>query len=90
MVDFHSLCQLLHSQVYHDDLKLWTSNDEICIDNCDWLISSSHITKLNEINEGEANKKLPKVFPGQILQMTQKTLTHWFNKKKRPDAVCLK
>ena len=26
LVDFHSLYQLLHSQVYHNGLKLWISN----------------------------------------------------------------
>ena len=32
LVDFHSLYQLLHSQVYHNGLKLWISNVKICID----------------------------------------------------------
>ena len=31
-------------------------------DNCDWLISGSHIIHLNNINKGESNRKLPKMF----------------------------
>ena len=32
LVDFHSLYQLLHSQVYRNELKLWISNVKICLD----------------------------------------------------------
>ena len=32
LVDFHSLYQLLHSQVYRNGLKLWISNVKICFD----------------------------------------------------------
>ena len=32
LVDFHSLCQLLHSQIYRNGLKLRFSNVKICID----------------------------------------------------------
>ena len=32
-VDFHSLYQLLHSQVHHNGVKLWISNVEIYFDN---------------------------------------------------------
>ena len=28
------------------------------------------------------------MFAGKNLRMTQKNFTRWFNKKKRPDAVC--
>lgn len=31
-VDFHSLYQLLHSQVYGNGLKLWNSSGKICTD----------------------------------------------------------
>ena len=33
LVDFHSLYQLLHSQVYCNGLKLCISNVKICTDN---------------------------------------------------------
>ena len=42
LVNFHSLYQLLHSQVYCHGLKLCISKVKICINNCDWLISGSH------------------------------------------------
>ena len=71
MVDFYSLYQLLHSEVYRKDLKLWISNVKICIDNYDWLISGSPITQLNEMKEGESNRTLPKIFAGKNLRMTQ-------------------
>ena len=32
LVDFHSLFQLLHSQVYRDGLKLWIYDVKICFD----------------------------------------------------------
>ena len=35
------------------------------------------------INEGESNRKLPKIFAGK----TKKSCMRWFN-KKRPDAMC--
>ena len=35
------------------------------------MISSSKITKLNKVNEGESNRKLPKLFAGIKLRMTQ-------------------
>ena len=40
----------------------------------DWLIRGSHITQLKKINEGESNSKLPKIFAGKNLQMTQNKL----------------
>ena len=39
------------------------------------------------INEGESNRKLPKMFAGQNIRMTQKSFTGGFN-QKRLDAVC--
>ena len=47
LIDFHSLYQLLHSQVYCNGLKLGISNVKICIYNCGWLTSGSQITQLN-------------------------------------------
>ena len=54
LVDFHSLNQLLHSQVYRNDLKLKL--------------------KFVLINEGEPNRKSPKIFAGKNLQIKQKKL----------------
>ena len=34
------------------------------------------------INEGESKRKLPKMFAGKNLQMTQKNFTGWLNKKR--------
>ena len=47
----------------NNGLKLWISNTEICIDNCNSLINDSHITQLNKIKERESNRKLPRMFP---------------------------
>ena len=82
LVDFHSLYQLLHPQVYRNGLKLWISNVKICIDNCDWLISASHIMQLNKITEKESNRKLLKMLTGKNLRMTQKSFMRWFSQKK--------
>ena len=38
-------------------------------------------------NEGELNRKLPKMFAGKNLRVTQKSFTLWFD-QKRPDVVC--
>ena len=43
--------------------------------------------KICMINEGESNRKLPKMFAGQNIRMTQKSFTGGFN-QKRLDAVC--
>ena len=58
-VDFHSLYQLLHLQVYCNGLKLSISN--FCI-----------VFVL--LNEGESNRKLPKTFARKNLRMTQSKL----------------
>ena len=39
------------------------------------------------INEGESKRKLPQMFAGKNLQMTQKSIHADFI-NKRPDAVC--
>ena len=36
------------------------------------MIRSSHNTQLNKANKGESNRKLPKMFAGKNLQITQK------------------
>ena len=56
LVDFHSLQQLLLSQVYRMVFQ-WFSN-----------------VKFLKISEGESNRKLPKMFSGKNLPMTQKKL----------------
>ena len=53
LVIFHFLYQLLHLQVYNSGLKLWISNVKICIDNCNSLISGSHITQLKKMHQGD-------------------------------------
>ena len=65
LVDFHSSHQLLHSH------KVYRDGLKLWISN----------VKFGLINEGESNRKLPKVFAGKNLGMTQKTFTHWFNQK---------
>ena len=72
----------MHSQIYRNGLKIWISNVKIYIDNCDWLISGSHITQFNKINEGESNRKLPKMFADKNLRTTQK----WITGKMRKNA----
>ena len=60
LVDFHSSYQLLHSQVYRNDLKHWIYNIK---------------TYSLLINEGESNKNLLKMFANKNLQMTQKSFS---------------
>ena len=48
---------------------------KICIDNCNWLISGSHITQLKMMHQGASRRKLPKDFAGKNLQMAQQKLT---------------
>ena len=45
------------------------------------MISDSHITRLNNINEGDSNGKLSKTFAGKKLANDIKNLTGWFNPK---------
>ena len=58
LVDFHSLYQLVHLQIYVDGLKLLELKKTI--KTLDFVL----------INEGESNRKLPKIFAGKILRMT--------------------
>ena len=67
LVDFHSLQELLHSQVYRNNLKLQN------------YVKTT--LKFVLMNDGESHIKLPKMFADKKLETTQKASRTDFNKK---------
>ena len=67
LVDFHSLQESLHSQVYRNNLKLQN------------YVKTT--LKFVLMNDGESHIKLPKMFADKKLETTQKASRTDFNKK---------